>query len=206
MTQLLSRLLISGVAIAVILVRIFRPNIKVDETTLVLLAVAVSPWLSSVIKGVEVPGGVKLEYRDAESGSSAKPNRAGPAAPQHLRAGDSVLSSTASADTYIAKLAKLTPVEAVALYVVVWSVLQSTPTRAGVVLEWIIFCLFTVLTPLFLWRIGVSKISQLIASTFLFCVWVFAIGGPFTAFHWYRPWFGGLVLALFMSVLPLAPF
>ena len=212
MTQLLSRLLISGVAVAVILARIFRPDIKVDETTLALIAVALSPWLSSVIKGVEVPGvGVKLEYRDSESRPSASaspdPNNDRAPARVNLGTGSSVWrTSERKPDSYLERLAKLTPVESIALYVVVWSVLQSTPTHAGVVLEWIIFGLFIVFTPLFLSRIGVCKRSQLIVSTFLFCVWIFAIGGPFAGFHWYRPWYGGILLALFVSVLPLVQF
>jgi hypothetical protein len=35
-----------------------------------------------------------------------------------------------------------------------------------------------------------------------FCVWVFAIGGPFVALSWYQRLYGGLALALFTFVVP----
>src|ERR1700723_1202173 len=78
MGKLLSRLLITCVALGVVAIRIFRPDIRVDTTTIILIGVAISPWLSSVVKGIEVPGGLKLEYRDEGKESpdaSGAPNK-----------------------------------------------------------------------------------------------------------------------------------
>lgn len=208
MGKLFSRLLISSVALAVILTRTFRPDIKVDTTTLVLLGVAISPWLSKVIKGVEVPGGLKLEYRDEENppiAASAQPDPARLSASRKQIAEREAVAPDVLPDSYTSRLVKLTPVEPIALFLVLSSLVQSTPSRAGVLLEWSIFGFLLLMTPLFFWKVGVYW-SQAIAMMLAFCVWIFAIGGPFSTLDWYRPWYGGLVLALFMSVLPLFKF
>jgi hypothetical protein len=36
----------------------------IDSTTVLLLAIAALPWLGSIFKSVELPGGLKVEYRD----------------------------------------------------------------------------------------------------------------------------------------------
>ena len=208
MGKLFSRLFISSIAVAVILVRTFRPDIKVDSTTLLLIGVAISPWLSSVIKGVEVPGGIKLEYRD---------EGARPIGPSGLHTDEPLSTQQRSpvpkaqgpqdasrpfSDNYIERLVKLTPVEPIVLFIVISSLLRSTPTRAGRALEWSLFGLLVFITPLFYRKVGAAW-SQAIAMMLTFCVWIFAIGGPFVTFPWYAQWYGGLLLALFMSVLPL---
>lgn len=204
-----SRLLISGVAVAVILARILRPEIKVDPTTLVLLAVAVSPWLSSVIKGIEVPGGIKLEYRDGETPTAASPQPQ--TEPPHT-GGNKELNAPRSdippkmADSYLDRLVKLTPVEPIALFLVLSSLIQSTPTRLGTVLTWSIFGALLIISPLFFWKMLGVRLGQAGSMAFAFCVWIFAIGGPFNTLHWYRPWYGGLVLALYISLLPSLKF
>jgi hypothetical protein len=42
------------------------PHIEVDALTSVLALIAFSPWLAWILKSIELPGGVKLEYRDLE--------------------------------------------------------------------------------------------------------------------------------------------
>ena len=41
-----------------------RPEFKLDATYMVLLVIAVAPWLAPVIKSIELPGGFKIEVRD----------------------------------------------------------------------------------------------------------------------------------------------
>ena len=40
------------------------PNIKIDLITVFLVALAMIPWLESLFKSVELPGGLKLEFHD----------------------------------------------------------------------------------------------------------------------------------------------
>jgi len=60
---------ITSISILLILVRLIWPNINIDSITLGLLVVAVLPWLSPLIKSVELPGGTKVEIRDLKAAS-----------------------------------------------------------------------------------------------------------------------------------------
>lgn len=42
------------------------PEIKIDAITVTLLGIAVLPWLGTLFKSVELPGGVKVEYQELE--------------------------------------------------------------------------------------------------------------------------------------------
>ena len=77
---------ISGGAVGVIVARALWPNVvKIDAITFALLMVAILPWLSSVIKSIEFPGGIKLELRYLQEAAEkvitatplAKPNARG---------------------------------------------------------------------------------------------------------------------------------
>jgi len=43
------------------------PHITVDSATLVLVVVAILPWLAAVIRSVELPGGFKVELQDVKA-------------------------------------------------------------------------------------------------------------------------------------------
>ncbi|MEB3104086.1 hypothetical protein [Ferviditalea candida] len=51
-------------AVVLVLIHIFFPDLKVDSITLGLLVVAVLPWLAPLFKSVELPGGMKFELQD----------------------------------------------------------------------------------------------------------------------------------------------
>ena len=53
-------------AITVAVVHLFWPAIKIDAITLILLAIAIVPWVASLFKTVELPGGLKIEFADLE--------------------------------------------------------------------------------------------------------------------------------------------
>ena len=55
---------ISVVSVVLIIVHLFIPSIKVDIITLGLLIAGVAPWLSSIVKAMEFPGGWKVEFQD----------------------------------------------------------------------------------------------------------------------------------------------
>ena len=64
----LVRWIITVVAIAAALIHAYRPSIFGDQSavTVILLVFACLPWLGGVIRNVELPGGIKLEFRDLQ--------------------------------------------------------------------------------------------------------------------------------------------
>jgi len=56
----------SGMALGIAVVHVVWPSLRIDNTTVLLLVVAVSPWLGELFSSIELPGGAKLEYRRLE--------------------------------------------------------------------------------------------------------------------------------------------
>lgn len=56
--------LITVASLILVGVHLYWPNLKIDGITLGLLAFAVLPWLRSIIKSVELPGGLKVELQN----------------------------------------------------------------------------------------------------------------------------------------------
>ncbi|MGW2961769.1 hypothetical protein ACWDGI_25375 [Streptomyces sp. NPDC001220] len=54
----------AGIGAAV--VHVIVPSLKIDSVTVVLLAVAVVPWLGDLFRSIELPGGARFEFRDFE--------------------------------------------------------------------------------------------------------------------------------------------
>ena len=59
------QLFITLVAVAVIGIRVYKPDLTLDATTLTLLALAVLPWLSPLVKSFEGLG-FKVVFQDPE--------------------------------------------------------------------------------------------------------------------------------------------
>src|SRR2546425_11491566 len=57
---------VSGVAILLAMAHLGFLKLSIDPTTVLLLALALLPWLSPLLKSIELPGGVKLDLREAE--------------------------------------------------------------------------------------------------------------------------------------------
>jgi len=55
---------VSAIAVAALVVRLIWPDLHIDGVTLGLLGLAILPWLSSLIKSAELPGGFKIEFQD----------------------------------------------------------------------------------------------------------------------------------------------
>lgn len=66
MKRYVPHMAISTVALVLALGHTIFPSIKVDAVTLTFFLIAVLPWLGSIFKSVELPGGLKVEYRDLE--------------------------------------------------------------------------------------------------------------------------------------------
>lgn len=55
------------------LAHLFFPLLKIDAITVTLLIVAIIPWLEPLLKSVELPGGIKMEFQQLEKvGEEAK--------------------------------------------------------------------------------------------------------------------------------------
>lgn len=57
---------ISLIAIILTIVHLIFPKLNIDLITVFLLALAIIPWLESLFKSVELPGGLKFEFQDLE--------------------------------------------------------------------------------------------------------------------------------------------
>jgi hypothetical protein len=57
---------ISVLAIAAAIGHVIWPDAKIDSATVLLLVVALVPWLGTLIESLELPGGLKLKYRSLE--------------------------------------------------------------------------------------------------------------------------------------------
>jgi hypothetical protein len=108
-------------------------------------------------------------------------------------------------DGYFDRLFKYIPAEMVAGYIfVLGTVNQLSEFREIITVQWVLFILFCILTPLYLWRVQkVIKLHQQIISLILFAVWVFSLGGPFAGYNWYNPLYGALLLPVFTLVVAI---
>jgi len=120
---------------------------------------------------------------------------------------DELVKKYAKPDDYITRLLKYVPSEVIVLYLTLDPLVRpanSTSQLDHVVLHWAIFICGILLTPIYLIRIQkVKKRSQLMISSLAFVVWVFAIGGPFVYLSWYKPFYGGILLPFYTTIIPL---
>jgi hypothetical protein len=71
---------ISLVALVIGLVHVVWPTLTIDAITVILILIAILPWLGPIFKSVELPGGVKVEFQDLEK-TTEKAERVGLLAP-----------------------------------------------------------------------------------------------------------------------------
>jgi hypothetical protein len=57
---------VSGMAVAAAVAHVIWPAAKIDANTVLLLAIALVPWLGILLESLELPGGLKLKYRALE--------------------------------------------------------------------------------------------------------------------------------------------
>jgi hypothetical protein len=60
------KLAVSLGALTILLVRILFPALRIDAVSLGLIAVALLPWLSPLIKSAKLPGGFEIEFQDVK--------------------------------------------------------------------------------------------------------------------------------------------
>ncbi len=57
-------------ALLVVIAHLVWPHVKVDMVAVTLLVVAILPWLTPLVKSVELPGGFKVELQDLQKAAS----------------------------------------------------------------------------------------------------------------------------------------
>ncbi len=114
-------------------------------------------------------------------------------------------AGTVTQDGYFDRLFKYIPAELVAGYIFVLGIVKQLTDAGEIkVLQWSLFVIFCILTPLYLWRVQkVQKIQQHIISLLSFVVWVFALGGPFALSGWYNPVYGAILLPVFTLIVAI---
>lgn len=65
-----TKLAISAVALALVIVHNLFPSLKADTATVVFLVLMVLPWFAEVVKSLELPGGFKIELRDVKEAAA----------------------------------------------------------------------------------------------------------------------------------------
>jgi hypothetical protein len=67
----LTHILITAAAFGVVLVHLLWPKLNLDAVSVTFLVIAVLPWLGTVFKKLELPGGLKIEYADLRKAEKA---------------------------------------------------------------------------------------------------------------------------------------
>jgi hypothetical protein len=65
-TPTIYRLALAGVFWVLAALHLFVPGVTIDATALVLVILGTAPWLSRILKSMELPGGGKIEFRELE--------------------------------------------------------------------------------------------------------------------------------------------
>lgn len=59
-----TQILITSLAILVGLIHVIFPKLSIDAILITLIIIAIIPWLEPLLKSVELPGGLKVEFQD----------------------------------------------------------------------------------------------------------------------------------------------
>jgi len=104
-------------------------------------------------------------------------------------------------DDYLGRLAGYIPAEIIGLYLATSGIVPlKAPNVPNYPALWVIFAITFLFVPLyFLFATTRNRKKplwpQVVLATVAYPVWVFAIGGPFTCFHWYQSWIAAVTLA-----------
>ena len=69
MTSKKSKIILSIIAFILILFRHLFTQFNIDEIDLALIVLLLLPWISSIVKGIEIPGVFKIEFQDVKDAS-----------------------------------------------------------------------------------------------------------------------------------------
>jgi len=122
------------------------------------------------------------------------------------------MSATPSADDYMSRLVKLVPAEIISVYLFAFNLIKGnskTPADGSETLQWIIFGIMLVATPIYLKKIlKMESNAQVVLCTFSFLLWVFAMGGPLDGVAligvYTVNFVGGLLVPIYTLFIPAA--
>ena len=111
-------------------------------------------------------------------------------------------------ENYATRVAKYIPGEVLAAYVAMQSFAAgiTAAPRTLAAVAWAVFAIGLACTPLYLARQarpGQPVRLHLSLSTIAFCVWAYALGGPFAVAGWHVPAIGSIALVAFTLVAGL---
>jgi hypothetical protein len=119
------------------------------------------------------------------------------------------LPSVAAPDRYMEALGKLIPPEIVAAFLAIDGIVRGSK-GVSIATYWVVSAMLVILCAWWVKRTSTIKSlptawRQIIASTIAFCIWVYAIGGPFqyAELSWYSPSLGGILAILSTLIAPL---
>jgi hypothetical protein len=118
------------------------------------------------------------------------------------------INTPQEADDTITQILKYIPAEIVAAFLAIDGVFVSMKTP--IMYQWILFVVLLVVTPFYLWKVtndnnlNAAK-GQMVVGTLAFCIWVFAIGGPFATYDWYSAnvYWGSIGIGVCNVVFPI---
>lgn len=62
---------ITGAAVAFGVVHAIWPHLKIDSVTVVMVVIALVPWIGGIVQNIELPGGFKVGLREAQQAAAA---------------------------------------------------------------------------------------------------------------------------------------
>lgn len=71
---------ITGGAVALGVVHVIWPHLKIDSVTVVMVVIALVPWIGGIVQNIELPGGFKVGLREAQQAAAKAQTQADQAA------------------------------------------------------------------------------------------------------------------------------
>lgn len=113
-------------------------------------------------------------------------------------------------DDLATQILKYIPAEIVAAFIAIDSIFRSVTATPPMYVQWIVFIVLVIATPLYLWRVTYDENlntakGQMVVGIIAFIVWVYTIGGPFTSFDWYnaQSYWGSIGIAICTVAFPI---
>ena len=196
--SLLVRIIITSVALGLAIIRIIRPTLGIDWTTFAIVAVALFVLFGRGIrlKAVDLFG-LKLEFEKEDSKTTSSEE------PAVLPSVQPPTPTLAVPDSYTDTIIKLTPIETIAPYIIVVSIIKASHVPYSTIVLLSAFAVFLTITIIYYGRF-LSSTTQVVSLSLTFVGWAYAFGEPFSSFGLYNPVWAALVLAFAAFALPAA--
>jgi hypothetical protein len=119
-----------------------------------------------------------------------------------------VAAAIAPPNDFKERLVKLIPSEIITAYASILGLLKvaTIPPTTNMIIQWVVFFILLVLTPVYLYFIAlVKKQGQIIFTTIAFVIWVTVVGGPFESIMdaTLTSLLGSIALILYTLLIPI---